>query len=291
MPVGLIFIDGVGIGKDEPAENPFSVYRSRFFKLYTDSGENLADFDGIIIPTDASLGVSGLPQSATGQTAIFTGVNAPKVMNAHINGFPTPTLRKIILRESIFLKLKLIGKSATFANAYSKQYFELRKSRLSASTYAVMAGGFPFRWYDRELEEGKAIPADLTGDFMRKLNLNVKKLTPETSGEIFSRLLEEYDFVMFEFPFTDMAGHRRSFDEAIEYIDRLERFLNSLLSNTDLKKSTVILTSDHGNVENLRIKTHTENKVPTIVWGRGKEILVSKIKDLTDLTPAILNLF
>jgi hypothetical protein len=39
---------------------------------------------------DASLCVPGLPQSATGQAALLTGLNAPELMGRHIEGFPPP---------------------------------------------------------------------------------------------------------------------------------------------------------------------------------------------------------
>ncbi|CUS97480.1 Metalloenzyme superfamily protein, partial [Candidatus Chrysopegis kryptomonas] len=109
----------------------------------------------------------------------------------------------------------------------------------------------PFRWYDKELTEGKAVPADLTGEFLRKFYPDIKIITPEESGKIIANLLEEYDFVMYEFPFTDEAGHNQDFLLALKYIDRIERFLESLLSNVNLKKHLIILTSDHGNLEDL----------------------------------------
>jgi hypothetical protein len=287
MSVALIFLDGVGIGRDDPDINPFARYRSEFLSIFSVDYE-IVKFDGLVIPTDATLGVYGIPQSATGQTAIFTGVNAAKVVNAHINGFPTPTLREILLKESIFLKLSRMGKRVTFANAYSRHYFELRGRWLSATTYAVLSAGVPFRWYDKELVEGRAIPADLTGDFLSKFYSDVKKITPEEAGRILYRLLRENDFVMYEFPFTDSAGHARDFDMAVEFIDRIDRFLNSALSLLKGGEDIIILTSDHGNIEDLSIKTHTMNMVPTIIWGNEKDRFSEKICRLTDITPAIV---
>ncbi len=288
MSVALLFFDGIGIGENDPGKNPFAGYKSKFFRAFIDVNNFKAEFGGIIVPTDATLNFPGYPQSATGQTAIFTGVNAAEMMQGHINGLPTPTLRKVLLSESIFLKLKKLGKKATFANAYSKHYFEIRGEKLSATTYAVMASQIPFRWYDKELKEGKAVPADLTGEFLRKFYPDVKVIMPEESGKIIADLLCEYDFVMYEFPFTDEAGHNQDFELALKYIDRIERFLWSLLTNVDLDKHLVVLTSDHGNIEDLSTKTHTLNKVPTIIWGKGKEKVAQKIKSLLDITPAII---
>lgn len=288
MSVALLFFDGIGIGEDDPEKNPFARYRSKFFRAFIGGDNFNAEYDGIIVPTDATLNIPGYPQSATGQTAIFTGVNAAEMMQGHINGLPTPTLRKVLLSESIFLKLKKLGKRATFANAYSRHYFEIRGEKLSATTYAVMASQVPFRWYDKELQDGKAVPADLTGEFLKRFYPDVKIITPEESGKIIADLLSEYDFVMYEFPFTDEAGHNQDFELALKYIDRIERFLDSLLVNADLDKHLIILTSDHGNIEDLSTKTHTLNKVPTIVWGKGKEEVAESIRSLLDITPVII---
>lgn len=151
-----------------------------------------------------------------------------------------------------------------------------------------MASEVPFRWYDIELKEGKAVPADLTGEFMKKFYPDVKIITPEESGKIIAGLLGEYDFVMYEFPFTDEAGHNQDFELALEYISRIERFLDSLLRTLNLNEHLVILTSDHGNIEDLSVKTHTLNKVPTIIWGRGKEKVAGEIRSLLDITPVII---
>ncbi|MEN3038115.1 MAG: metalloenzyme, partial [Candidatus Kryptonium sp.] len=123
MSVVLLFFDGIGIGEKDPEKNPFARFESKFFRAFIDGDNYTAEYDGIIVPTDATMNITGYPQSATGQTTIFTGVNASEIMQGHINGFPTPTLRKILLSESIFLKLKKLGKRATFANAYSRHYF------------------------------------------------------------------------------------------------------------------------------------------------------------------------
>jgi len=57
------------------------------------------------IPTDACLDVPGLPQSATGQTTIFTGQNASKVLSRHLHGQPTITLKKMIIENNLFKEL------------------------------------------------------------------------------------------------------------------------------------------------------------------------------------------
>ena len=78
-------------------------------------------------------------------------------------------------------------------------------------------------------------------------------------------------------------------EKAREVLQQLACFVRAVLSKTDLNQSTVILTSDHGNIEDLSSRNHTLNKVPTIIWGRDRDCLAGRISDLADITPAIVD--
>ena len=56
------------------------------------------------------------------------------------------------------------------------------------------------------------------------------------------------------------------------------------------KNMTLIICSDHGNFEDISVKTHTLNPALTLTCGRHSEILSEKIKDLTHIKPAILEI-
>src|SRR4051794_31593689 len=84
VSVLLIFIDGVGIGR-RGAHNPLDGLESEFFSIFADEEPQLP-FDGRRAVTDTRLGIDGLPQSATGQTAMLTGVNAAALIGRHLHG-------------------------------------------------------------------------------------------------------------------------------------------------------------------------------------------------------------
>jgi bisphosphoglycerate-independent phosphoglycerate mutase (AlkP superfamily) len=77
---------------------------------------------------------------------------------------------------------------------------------------------------------------------------------------------------------------------ARQYLPPLAEFIRAAVSRMDHGKTTFILTSDHGNIEDLSVRNHTLNDVPTIVWGREKEKTAARIRDLSDITPAIIEL-
>src|SRR5438034_2821401 len=141
----LFFIDGLGIGGRGSANPLDGLPESAPFAIFQGE-EPETIFDGVVIPTDASLGVAGRPQSASGQTTILTGVNAPALLGYHKQGFPNKALLEIIQEHSIFLQLKRADVTPiTFANAYTQRFFEERPRWVSATTAAVEAAGLSFR--------------------------------------------------------------------------------------------------------------------------------------------------
>jgi predicted AlkP superfamily pyrophosphatase or phosphodiesterase len=228
----------------------------------------------------------GLPQSATGQTAIFTGQNASKALGHHQSGFPTPTLRRLLDESSLFKSVAAMGKSGVFANALSQEYFDRRGERISATTRALLAGGFPWLTMD-DLRDGRAISHDLTNEFLRGMGLEVPLRTPEESAKILARLCQRHDFTLFEFILTDMIGHSQEMAQAETIIRRLDILLNIVLAQLDLQNTTVVLTSDHGNFEDLSVKTHTHNLVPTCVWGAGQKIFANRVSRIEDIAEGI----
>ncbi|MCH7755241.1 metalloenzyme [candidate division KSB1 bacterium] len=288
MSVLMIFIDGIGIGEFDKDKNPFARLLSPFFPEFIGHSNGPVAFDGQVVPTDPSMGVKGLPQSATGQTALLTGFNSAQALDRHWPGFPTVTLRKILAEESIFLKLEKSGKKATFANAFSPQYFKRPERSISATTWSVRASNFPFLMIEPELLNGEAISHDLTNTFLSKMGFEVPIRTPETSAEILVRIATSVDFCLFEYFLTDLVGHSQEMDWAEVELDKLNRFLQTVLSQIDLNENLVLLTSDHGNFEDLSVSTHTLNFVPTVLWGKNQKSLADQISRIEDVPKAIL---
>jgi hypothetical protein len=286
MHVLLIFIDGLGIGERNPERNPFAKYPSPFLSIFQNAPLPILPFGGVVLPTRADMDLAGLPQSATGQTALFTGRNAAQALGHHQSGFPTPTLRRLLDESSIFKKVREMGKNAAFANALSQEYFDSRGERISATTRALVAGNFP--WFDMDdLRAGRAVSHDLTNEFLRNMGLDVPVRTPEASAKILAAISQRTDFVLFEFILTDMIGHSQEMAQAEEIVRRLDVLLTTLLSKTDLRSTTIVLTSDHGNFEDLSVKTHTNNMVPTCVWGAGQEIFAAQVTRIEDIAGCI----
>ena len=77
---------------------------------------------------------------------------------------------------------------------------------------------------------------------------------------------------------------------ALAVLKDLARFVRAVLERTDLAHTTVMLTSDHGNIEDLSSRNHTLNFVPTLGWGRAREHVSRRVRSLADITPTIFEI-
>jgi 2,3-bisphosphoglycerate-independent phosphoglycerate mutase len=288
MPVLLFFIDGLGIGERAP-HNPFDGLEGAApLAVFRDEATTTI-FDGIIVPTDACLGVPGRPQSASGQTTILTGVNAAAAIGYHKQGFPNAALLEIIREHSIFRQLAQAAISpVTFANTYTRRFFEDRPRWISATTAAVEAAQLPFRTV-ADLQAGRAVFQDFTNAVLIARGEDVSLRTPEDAATVLSNIVRENRFTLYEYFITDKAGHAQDMNAARLIITSLAQLIRRLLAKLDLSRTTVILTSDHGNIEDLSTRNHTLNAVPTIVWGEERERVAARVRSLADITPAILD--
>jgi 2,3-bisphosphoglycerate-independent phosphoglycerate mutase len=287
--VVLFFIDGLGIGERDDNNPLYTVENIEPLANFRESEKQII-FDGIMIPTDPRLGIEGRPQSASGQTTILTGINAPEFLGYHKQGFPNEKLREVINEHSLFRQLRARHiDEIVFANTYTPQFFTEKQRWKSATTCAVEAAELQFRKLP-DLFGRKALFHDFTNRTLRERGFDAPLFSPADAAEILAELAAEYRFTLYEHFITDKIGHNQDFERARIHLPPLAEFIRETLNRLDLEKTTLILTSDHGNIEDLSVRNHTLNDVPTIIWGRKKEETASRIKDLTDITPAIINL-
>ena len=284
----LFFIDGLGIGT-RGSHNPFDGLSDAEPLAIFQNQEPQIPFNGVLVETDARLGIEGRPQSASGQTTILTGVNAPAAIGHHKQGFPNRALLDIIREYSIFLQLQRAGvEPITFANTYTKRFFESRPRWISATTAAVEAAGLRFNTVE-DLNAGRAVYQDFTNAMLIERGEEVAPRTPEQAGDVLASIVTNHRFTLYEYFITDKVGHAQNLERARTVVQNLALMIRRLLARLDLNQTTVILTSDHGNIEDLSTRSHTLNPVPTIVWGAHRQQIANRISSLIDITPAIVH--
>ena len=294
----MIFLDGVGIGNEDFQFNPFFKYGFRTFTeifggIPTLKNQTLKNKNAFLFPTDARLGIDGFPQSGTGQTSIFCGMNAPKYVGKHFGPYPYSTLIPIIKEENIFKNFISLGKKAFFANAYPKIFFDYLKSgrsRLSATSLSCKLSGMKLN-SSTDVRKGNALTAEITNErWNNKLGYKLKILKPKTAARRLLRIAERNSFTLYEYFLTDHLGHGRYDGDAQSTLQILDEFLFTVISELG-KEMTLIICSDHGNLEDLSVKTHTLNPALTISAGKHAEELFLMIKDLSQIKPAIMKIY
>ncbi|WP_169713726.1 hypothetical protein [Paludifilum halophilum] len=296
MSVILLFIDGVGLG-EEASHNPWYACPTPHMEGIL-GGSSLVrravgrhSEEAVLLEADASLGVEGLPQSATGQAVIFTGRNAPLAMGKHQSGLPFRRLRNWVQKDNIYLQFQKRGWQATFANSYTREYFDLpttRRGWISVSTAAIQSAGKELRMLD-DLLAGQAVYHDLTRWSLSRMRPEVKEIPPEEAADHLLGLTSGHRLVVHEYFLSDWAGHRKN-EEWIRWVTHhYDRFLGALVRNKR-KRDVIVLVSDHGNSEDFRIKSHTMNPVPVLVIGKVSPEVVpvnEEERDLTGIVPLL----
>ena len=160
----------------------------------------------------------------------------------------------------------------------------------SSVPLALTSAGFPLFTKD-DLYAGRALSADFTGEGWHSfLGLSdAPTLTPEAAGRKNAELAAQYDFSFFEYWASDYAGHKQDMSAACALLETFDGVLGGLLDAWDDKRGLILLTSDHGNLEDLSTRRHTDAQVPGLVIGSksARREFCSGLTDLTHIAPAI----
>ena len=295
----LLFIDGIGLGHDDPSTNPFAAANLPTFTYLLGGARIIARNAGLqtryatLCALDATLDMPGLPQSGTGQTALFTGENAARIFGRHFGPWvPTP-LRTLLADRNILTRARRAGRNVAFANAYPEEVFqEGRKQRdpLRAGPPIAALGAGVMHRHTPELMRGDAIASEIINDGWR-VHLNRTELpviTAQQAGRNLARIAGAHDVTLFAHYSTDHVGHTGDMSASIQALQRVDEFLAGIVEEMpgDL---TIVLASDHGNLEDVRAG-HTTNPAVGLFIGVAHGDVSAGATSLTDIAPAILKL-
>ena len=282
LKVIYLFVDGLGL-REPAADNPVNPeVCPTLWRLIERHSK----------PIDACLGIDGPPQSATGKATMLTGVNCPSAMGRHCEGFPGPALRKIVEADNIFLQLKNSGKKIRFADAYLIDSIDEHVARRFKSVTTVMALTVPESVATADdLLSDKALMQDLTRETIQDRYPNIPIIPPQRAAEHLFYIALENDFTLYEFFQSDVAGHSMDYTRACAVLRVYDRFLAALTRFAEAAGITIVLTSDHGNIESMSERGHTMNPVPFIVVGPQEDEIRSSVNSLVDVTPTLLQFF
>ena len=296
MRILTLFLDGIGLGADDPQVNPFAAADTPTMRRLANGKRWLAGTGAqrtarsVFIPTDPRLGVSGRPQSGTGQASLLTGLNVPALTGRHYGPKPDAQTRQIITEHSYFRRLIARGKAARLLTAYPPRlladFARGKTLRSSIQQAAFVSGLAHFR--DKDVIERHALTAEwTTGSWRNYLKIaDLPDYSAREAGRLLARLSRQYDFAFHSHWMTDRIGHRGTLQQGIAILERFDDVLAGLLDEWDDGEGLIVITSDHGNMEALNTRRHTLSDVPTVIVGARAVEFADGYRRLTDFVPA-----
>ena len=290
--VHILFLDGVGLGGADPDINPFVTASLPHLTGLLGAGwyttrQPIITQRASLVPTDANLGLPHKPQSATGQATILTGRNVPQLVGEHYGPKPNPAVQAVIAEGTLFQEVVDAGGQAALITPYPQGYFDAvarGKRLMSAVPLAAVEAGLALLTVD-DLRNGRAVSPGFTGQGWRDhLGYDdIPLLTLTEAGRQIAHIAPSYQFSFFEHWPSDRAGHRGTLADAAAHLEMIDAVLGGLLDAWDDADGLLILTSDHGNIEEKDQRQHTRNPVPTLLVGAGHAELAAQIVDLCDI--------
>lgn len=293
--ITFVFLDGVGLGPGAEA-NPLATLSLPAFerlaggRRWTAEAATVNRPDHVFCGIDATLGLEGLPQSGTGQATLFTGVNCAARAGRHFGPYPHSTSKPVIAEKNLFARLKASGRTGAFANAYPDRFFRFaeQRGRWTVTTLCCIEAGVPLR-READVRAGRALTADITGTaWPTHLGLDIPIIAESEAGRRLAAISQDTDLTLFEYYLTDKAGHSQDSGRAAAVLHALDGFFSGLLDALG-ENDLLVVTSDHGNIEDLATKSHTRHPVPLVALGRGASAFADATS-LLDVTPTLAQL-
>lgn len=177
-----------------------------------------------------------------------------------------------------------------FCLGHTRQLYIAESEKYAHITYFFNGG------YDHPVagETRKIVHSALVDSYARTPAM----CTPDIT-DIIIKNLPRYNFIAANFASPDMIGHTGDMRAASKAVTIIDHHLLKLARAVDSHAGILMVTADHGNVEELidhdthKVNTqHSTNPVPFIIYGKkfkGKKLKKSSHNKLADVAPTILS--
>jgi hypothetical protein len=175
-------------------------------------------------------------------------------------------------REQVEKGLRYCGKDVAFRGTAKNGFaelFTLAEINQNIFVFAARQANMRIRtWYD--VRRDLALTSSMTHELEAEFDLSLfdqeplPPRTPEQAAQILANLASDHDFTFYKYQIPDLVSHTGQVAAARGVFAVIERFVEALLASLDTADSMVIVTSDHGHLEQLSSsRGHPRSKVPT----------------------------
>lgn len=164
------------------------------------------------------------------------------------------------------------------------ELFTLGEINQNIFFYAARLAGVPLRtWAD--VRAGRALTGTMTHELEARFNWDAlaQAVPPLRSvaeaARVLVNLVSQHDFTFYKYQMPDLVSHTGKVELARTVFETIETFVWTILSAIDPVETTVIVTSDHGHLEQVGFtRGHPKSKVPTWYFGPNAEIQASRMR-------------
>lgn len=157
------------------------------------------------------------------------------------------------------------------------ELFTLGEINQNIFVYAALDAGVMLRsWNDVRNDEG--MTGTMTHELESRFNWvsigqsALPQRTPVQAAAVLASLVRTHDFTFYKYQLADLVSHTGRVDLAKAVFATIELFLESVLQFVNAKDTVVIVTSDHGHLEQVGFsRGHPKSLVPT--WYFGQDAL------------------
>ncbi|PIN74622.1 phosphoglycerate mutase (2,3-diphosphoglycerate-independent) [Candidatus Woesearchaeota archaeon CG10_big_fil_rev_8_21_14_0_10_37_12] len=141
-------------------------------------------------------------------------------------------------------------------------------------------------------EDRFLIPSPKVNTYDKSPAMSAQKITKQAEKILSSK---KHDFILINYANPDMLGHTGKIKETKQSIEILDDCLGKLVKTAKKNNYAMIITSDHGNAEQLQYSdgkpctAHTTNNVPCVFINTPK-IKTHKNIALYDIAPTVLKI-
>jgi len=130
---------------------------------------------------------------------------------------------------------------------------------------------------------------------VKTYDLQPEMSAPQVGEAVLTAIEEAYDFIVVNFANGDMVGHTGNYEAAKKAVHAVDHELGRIIASAKEQGYSIVLTSDHGNCEEMRdaqghvLTNHTVGDVWCFVIAEG----VEKLKEgcgLNNVAPTVLKL-
>ena len=243
----------------------------------------------------------------------FRADRARQLSTALIGGEGIGFERKSRPALSLFVAMASYGSAIDCGSHHTpvKVAFPLTRVSNSLGEYLASLGKSQLRIAETEkyahvtyfFSGGREEPFDNeTRHFIPSPSVSTYDLAPQMSCSLITDRVvrtinnSEVDFIVCNFANGDMVGHTGKFNAAVEAVEAIDVSLGRIVEAINQTNSHCLITSDHGNVEQMRNAAddqphtaHTTGPVPLVYVG-SRLLELQKRGSLTDVAPTLLSL-